>query len=94
MKYFTAAALLALARPSAAGGDPAADAAAACATLNLTEQLKLMRGFGPIAGYSRNSGCGGICGRATYRWDNGPQGSINAHHAAPRLRPQLQRYRR
>ena len=89
MKYFTAAALLALARPSAAGGDPAADAAAACATLNLTEQLKLMRGFGPIAGYSRNSGCGGICGRATYRWDNGPQ-FVNAHNAAPApQRPQL-----
>ena len=33
-----------------------------------------MRGFGPIAGYSRNSGCAGVCGRATFRWDNGPQG--------------------
>ena len=26
-------------------------------------------------GYSRNSGCGGVCGPADYfRWDNGPQG--------------------
>ena len=33
-----------------------------------------MRGYGPIAGYSRNSGCAGICGRQTFRWDNGPQG--------------------
>jgi len=54
--------------------DPAGDAAAACAALNLTEQLTLMRGFGRIAGYSRNSGCAGVCGRETFRWDNGPQG--------------------
>jgi beta-glucosidase len=54
--------------------DPAGDAAAACAKLNLTEQLSLMRGFGPINGYSRNSGCGGVCGRDTFRWDNGPEG--------------------
>ena len=54
--------------------DPASDAAAACAQLNLTEQLTLMRGYGPIAGYSRNSGCANVCGRATFRWDNGPQG--------------------
>jgi hypothetical protein len=33
-----------------------------------------MSGVGPIAGYSRNSPCAGVCGRATYRWDNGPQG--------------------
>ena len=66
---FAAAALALVAR-----ADPAGDAAAACAQLNLTAQLTLMRGFGPIAGYSRNSGCAGVCGRATYRWDNGPQG--------------------
>jgi hypothetical protein len=50
--------------------DPAGDAAAACATLNLTMQLSLMRGFGQIDGYSRNSGCGDVCGRHTFRWDN------------------------
>ena len=48
--------------------DPASDAAAACENLNLTEQLTLMRGYGPIAGYSRNSGCAGVCGRDTFRW--------------------------
>jgi len=57
-----------------ASRDPSADAAAACAQLSLSEQLGMMRGYGPIAGYSRNSGCAGVCGRATYRWDNGPQG--------------------
>lgn len=64
----------ALATLAVASRDPSGDAAAACATLNLTEQLTLMRGYGPIAGYSRNSGCAGICGRQTFRWDNGPQG--------------------
>ena len=77
---FAAAALALVAR-----ADPAGDAAAACAQLNLTAQLTLMRGFGPIAGYSRNSGCAGVCGRATYRWDNGPQGesietNLGPHH--------------
>lgn len=33
-----------------------------------------MGGFGKINGYSRNSGCANECGRATFRWDNGPQG--------------------
>lgn len=48
-----------------------------------------MRGYGTVEaydGYSRNSGCGGVCGReqstnkagditaGTFRWDNGPQG--------------------
>jgi beta-glucosidase len=68
---------LALSVALAAGSrarDPAGDAAAACAQLNLTEQLTLMRGYGEIAGYSRNSGCANVCGRQTYRWDNGPQG--------------------
>ena len=55
-------------------GDPASDAAAACSKLNLTEQISMMRGYGEIAGYSRNSGCANVCGRATFRWDNGPQG--------------------
>jgi beta-glucosidase len=54
--------------------DPASEAAAACAALNLTEQISMMRGYGQIAGYSRNSGCANVCGRATFRWDNGPQG--------------------
>ena len=34
----------------------------------------MMHGFGEIAGYSRNSGCAGLCHRDTFRWDNGPQG--------------------
>ena len=59
---------------AAATIDPHSDAIAACANLNLTMQLSLMRGYGLIDGYSRNSGCGDVCGRATYRWDNGPQG--------------------
>ena len=57
-----------------ASRDPAGDAAAACAQLNLSQQISLMGGFGQIAGYSRNSGCAGVCGRETFRWDNGPQG--------------------
>ena len=59
---------------TSAFADPAGDAAAACAGLNITEQISLMFGVGPIAGYSRNSGCAGVCGRRTFRWDNGPQG--------------------
>ena len=58
----------------AAFGDPAGDASATCSGLNITEKLSMMRGYGPIAGYSRNSGCAGVCGRTTFRWDNGPQG--------------------
>jgi hypothetical protein len=58
----------------AANADPAGDAAAACATLNVTRQMSMMRGYGQIDGYSRNSGCAGVCGRETFRWDNGPQG--------------------
>ena len=50
------------------------DAKAACAVLNFSQKVDLMHGFGEIAGYSRNSGCGGFCGRQTFRWDNGPQG--------------------
>lgn len=57
-----------------ASRDPASDAAAACAKLNITEQMSMMRGYGQINGYSRNSGCADVCGRATFRWDNGPQG--------------------
>lgn len=68
-----AAAALALCAALAAA-DPSSDASAACSSLNLTQQLELMRGFGPIAGYSRNSGCADVCGRFTFRWDNGPQG--------------------
>ena len=67
-----AIALLALANASP---DPASTAAAdACASLNLTAQISMMRGYGQINGYSRNSGCANVCGRATFRWDNGPQG--------------------
>jgi beta-glucosidase-like glycosyl hydrolase len=36
--------------------------------------MSMMRGYGSINGYSRNSGCAGVCGRETFRWDNGPQG--------------------
>ena len=50
------------------------DARAACAALNFSAKVELMHGFGEIDGYSRNSGCGGYCGRRTFRWDNGPQG--------------------
>ena len=50
------------------------DAKAACAALNFSSKVELMHGFGEIAGYSRNSGCGYYCGRKTFRWDNGPQG--------------------
>jgi len=59
---------------AASRADPSGDAAAACAGLNLTQQISLMFGVGQIDGYSRNSGCAGVCGRRTYRWDNGPQG--------------------
>ena len=59
--------LLAITAAAAVVADPASDAAAACAGLNLTQQLTLMRGFGSINGYSRNSGCAGVCGRATFR---------------------------
>ena len=66
-----------------------AQAEAACAAMNLTAKLGMMRGYGTVkaySGYSRNSGCGGVCGRpsstnaagdvtaGTFRWDNGPQG--------------------
>jgi hypothetical protein len=56
-----------------AAGDPSPhdQAVAACASLNTTAKLGIMHGFGEIDGYSRNSGCGGLCGRATFRWDNG-----------------------
>eukprot|EP01052_Picozoa_sp_SAG31_P031038 SAG31_NODE_3247_length_4493_cov_3.475876_5_plen_106_part_00 len=75
----------------AAAQDPSADAQAraACASMNMTAKLGMMRGYGTVKayeGYSRNSGCGGVCGRpastnsagditaGTFRWDNGPQG--------------------
>jgi len=50
------------------------EAREACESTNLTLKLGMMRGYGPIDGYSRNSGCGYKCGRKTFRWDNGPQG--------------------
>ena len=73
----------------AAQGDPDAQAAKTCAVMNMTAKLGMMRGYGTVeaySGYSRNSGCGGVCGRpssknsdgdvtaGTFRWDNGPQG--------------------
>lgn len=57
-----------------ASADPSSDAKAACAKLNISMQLGMMRGYGEIDGYSRNSGCADVCGRFTLRWDNGPQG--------------------
>jgi hypothetical protein len=68
-----AALALALA-PAVVLSDPGSDAAAACAGLNISSQLSLMRGFGPLNGYSRNSGCAYVCGKKTLTWDNGPQG--------------------
>ena len=53
---------------------PHATAAAACAAMNVSQLIGIMHGYGEIAGYSRNSGCNNECGRATFRWDNGPQG--------------------
>jgi hypothetical protein len=50
------------------------DAIATCATISFEDKLGMMRGFGEIDGYSRNSGCGHTCHRKTFRWDNGPQG--------------------
>ena len=64
--------MLIIARLSTAALPP--DAKAACAALNFSSKVELMHGFGEIAGYSRNSGCGYYCGRKTFRWDNGPQG--------------------
>ena len=67
-------ALLALA--SAVPSDPS-DPVAVCKGLNISEKLTMMHGHGNnvrIDGYTRNSGCGGVCGRAYFRWDNGPQG--------------------
>ena len=44
---------------SAASASAAADdAREACNTISLDDKLDMMHGFGPIAGYSRNSGCG------------------------------------
>ena len=59
----------------------------------------MMRGYGAVSDapdYTRNSGCGGVCGRAsskatsngdvtagTFRWDNGPQGVSSANHEGP-----------
>ena len=59
---------------SVAYADPAGDATAACAGLSLAQKISLQSGVGPLAGYSRNSPCAGVCGRTTFRWDNGPQG--------------------
>ncbi len=67
-------ALFSLALVGAARADPDSDAAAACAALNISEQISMMFGVGEIDGYSRNSGCAGVCQRRTFRWDNGPQG--------------------
>ena len=59
---------------SSSSFSPNQEAVEACRGLNVTAKFELMGGFGEIAGYSRNSGCGNLCGRKTFRWDNGPQG--------------------
>jgi beta-glucosidase len=66
--------------------------------MNLTAKLGMMRGYGAVSDapdYTRNSGCGGVCGRpqskntagditaGTFRWDNGPQGVSSANHEGP-----------
>ena len=56
---------------SASSLSPHDSAVATCKSLNKTEIFGMMHGFGLIDGYSRNSGCGGVCGRETFRWDNG-----------------------
>ena len=60
---------------------PYPNALAACDALssNTSALITFMHGFGwtnpdGIKGYSRNSGCGGVCGNEFFRWDNGPQG--------------------
>ena len=67
--------------PPPAHSYPSAEAA--CAAFTTTTKIMLMHGFGwgqnkdgvkGIDGYTRNSGCGNACGRAYFRWDNGPQG--------------------
>ena len=47
---------------------PMATPAAVCAQLNFSQKVSMMRGYGEIAGYSRNSGCAGVCHRDTFRW--------------------------
>ena len=66
--------------------------------MNLTAKLGMMRGYGAVSDapdYTRNSGCGGVCGRpqsknaagdvtaGTFRWDNGPQGVSSANGEGP-----------
>ena len=67
--------------------------------MNLTAKLGMMRGYGAVSDapdYTRNSDCGGVCGRAsskatsngdvtagTFRWDNGPQGVSSANREGP-----------
>ena len=75
MQATATTALLLLSTAAYCGAQPWQDEAVqTCAGLNLTQKLTLMRGYGKIDGYSRNSGCAGKCGRDTFRWDNGPQG--------------------
>jgi len=50
------------------------EAISTCKTLSFDDKVGMMRGYGEIDGYSRNSGCGEQCHRKTFRWDNGPQG--------------------
>ena len=62
-------------RHVALGGNLREDAAVqVCAKLNLNQKVGMIGGLGEIDGYTRNTGCGGICGRRSFRWDNGPQG--------------------
>ena len=67
----TAAALATTGAGASSPQSPHDQAVVACASLNTTAKLGILHGFGKIDGYSRNSGCGGVCGRDTFRWDNG-----------------------
>ena len=65
--------MLLLAFVSCSFAEPNADAVSACKRLSFDDKLHMMSGYGEIDGYSRNSGCAGLCHRKTFRWDNGPQ---------------------
>ena len=50
--------LVPLALLAAVSAPPHPDAKSACAAMNVSMLIEVMHGFGEIAGYSRNSGCG------------------------------------
>lgn len=103
--------LLLVASPMAqAQSDPDAMAAAACGAMNMTAKLGMMRGYGTVkaySGYSRNSGCGGVCGRpsstnkagdrtaGTFRWvsfERQPPAMTQRRPSALHLAPFLTAY--